>query len=134
MNEIRIWLDDEADDEGKTYRKTPPGYTPIKTADHFRTIVKQCVEKGVRIAAIDFDNDLGIKGAENEGNGLLKWMLAEYPEIFLGDIELRVHSMNVEEKRKMSEETDRLMRDKDYVREYVEAKNRPDPWASIPMR
>lgn len=133
MNEIRIWLDDEADDEGKTYRKTPEGYTPIRTPDEFRATVMRCIEQGVRIAAIDFDNDLGVKGAENEGNGLLKWMLREYPEIFLDDIELRVHSLNVEEERKMREEVDRLMSDKEYVRELIEAKSRPDPWASLPM-
>lgn len=50
---------------------------------------------------------------------------------FLETIEIKVHSLNPEEARKMREAAEKLMHDKDYVRNLVEAKARPDPWQKI---
>jgi hypothetical protein len=128
--EIKIWLDDEADDPGKDYRKTPEGFTPVRTPEEFRELVTQASLGIIKITAIDFDNDLGVPGAENEGNGLLKWMMKEHPELFLGPIIVTSHSKNPEEYRKINEEGKKLQ-DKAYVEQLVEAKSRPDPWANL---
>lgn len=63
---IKLWLDDKLDEAEN--RKTPPGWTPAKTADAAQAIL----ETG-EVYCASFDHDLGDENARS-GYDLVKWM------------------------------------------------------------
>ena len=117
---MKIWLDDQLDDPRPELKRrwTPPGWVGAKTAEDFKKIVVEAVEKGEDIYAIDWDNDLG---EPTEGVHLLKWLCDTYPEIAI-KCRMLVHTENIEAKAEMV----KIFRDlREKPQEFIEKKNRP---------
>lgn len=77
---MKIYLDD--------LRAAPEGWTIARTFDEF----KQLVDRGEPIEAFSFDHDLGEQSPD--GYTVIKWLAAEHPEYFSGEIEMHSHSAN----------------------------------------
>jgi hypothetical protein len=73
-----LWLDDERDPEEKRWRQIRPigGVVLwIKTVQEFKdTVIRLTKDDPEAIFCVCFDNDLGIKGLENEGRAASRWL------------------------------------------------------------
>ena len=125
---MKIFLDDQGNDVRKSW--VPDGYTVITNPGEFKQTIKQALQDGTPIEAIDFDNDLG---EAIEGRHLVKWLQEEHPEIIFRNptIELRVHSMNNVGHKALLDEIQTL---KEHFKELMEAKERPQPFEEFKLQ
>jgi len=89
---LYIWLDDRWNDEASTDRRPPEGWMPVADFSELKSLVKRAMKKGVLLGGLSFDNDLG--DGKKEGKDCAEWIVQNYPEWFLGDEILKVHSDN----------------------------------------
>lgn len=115
---MKIWLDDQSDILELERRHVPEGWVGAKNAKEFKRMIAEAIEKGEKVEAIDFDNDLG---EPMEGKDLLKWLMREHPELAI-KAEMNVHSANGEAAKILEGD----IRDcKERPNEILEMKNRP---------
>ena len=126
---MKIWLDDQIDDQDAPERHAPEGWTGVRNFAEFKALIERAPPTGEPIETIDFDNDLGTdpEGAlELDGHYILNWLKDTYPEYIVGEgISLRVHSRNIIENEAMRKDIELWRR---HPQEVLEAKNRPNPW------
>ncbi len=89
---LYIWLDDRWNDETSTDRQPPEGWMPVADFGELKSLVKRAMKKGICLGGLSFDNDLG--EGKKEGKDCAEWIVRCYPEWFLGDEILEVHSDN----------------------------------------
>jgi|GEM_PF-1626189 len=84
---MKIWLDDQCDDQEAPRRHPPEGFIGVKNLAELEALLKSNTEP---IEVIDFDHDLG----ENEPDGykIARWLAHNYQSRW--PREVRVHSTN----------------------------------------
>ena len=95
---MKIWLDDQYDDEVATKRKPPKGYIGVHTVNEAKRLIEEAEEKGEPIEHLSLDNDLGPEYSKDGGEGhcLLDWLI-ERGTFYDFD----PHSQNVNERDNM---------------------------------
>jgi hypothetical protein len=121
---MKIFLDDQFDTDRTSW--VPEGYSGVRNFAEFMLKLEESIERGEKIEAISFDNDLG--DGEKEGWEIAKWLTEVHPEIFAENPELHVHSANPSGRERIEHH---LTRGLTHYRELIEAKNLPDPWGRI---
>jgi len=85
---MKIYLDDLIDSQ----RPVPAGWVGARNMAEFKKILEQATKDKIAIEAISFDHDLG--PGEPEGYDIIKWLAEYYPELVVGETEIKVHSAN----------------------------------------
>ena len=128
---MKIFLDDQAWGDVREAR-VPRGWRGAVNFAEFKALIEESYETGDKVEAISFDNDLGEGSGELiEGVEIMKWLSERYPEIFRPEVEITVHSENVEAKRNM---LGKIKFWQERVDELIAAKDRPDPWNELKVK
>lgn len=124
---MKIFLDDLYETERKSW--IPDGYVGVKNFEEFKKLLEDSLEKGEKIEGLSFDSDLG----EGEASGweVADWLIGNHLEIFTGDIELTAHSSTPEGREIVGAYFERGQRK---YKEFIEAKNRENPWGEGGVR
>lgn len=94
---MKIWLDDQYDDENTSSRAIPKGYVGAHSVNEVKSLIEDAESRGEEIEMLDLDNDLGDYSEDGgDGHKLLEWLIERetfYP--------INIHSMNTVEKENM---------------------------------
>lgn len=95
---MKIWLDDQYDDEDAKLRRPPEGYIGAHTVNEVKRLIEEAEIKGEPIEHLDLDNDLGPEYTKDGGEGhcLLDWLIER--ETFY---DFDVHTQNINERENM---------------------------------
>lgn len=124
---MKIFLDDQMNFSGMPNRQVPEGFVGVHNFKEFKEVLDGALERGEKIEALDFDNDLG--DGELQGWEIAKWLTDQHPEIFEEVKELKSHSENSGGGKERIEYYFKLGL-KNYP-ELIEAKNKPHPWGEM---